>query len=610
VITLCQEVTSHADAGPYAYRWTPGKAYIYSLSHTESSAAEVGGGSLGASQSFSGSSDVQGELWVRCYAQDTTKAVLGLSVRADKAELLAMSAPAIGDDNTTIKSLREAEVLAEVSPEGDVLGVRTGSKTSSVAASYLKGLWASLLAVTRPEPTYELEEKSVVGVSAVRYTWRRNTRSSRELIKSRESWTTVGAVSETLAGKDVKVRGGALAILSTAGHLESLEGEDTLQVAEKSGDVSYSLERKVEVELLRIEDFSSSQELISRLLALRPTRLEDVEISEQAERKALLQRAMGMDVARMVADLSRYGDGGQMPDHARWVWRATGALKLDPKGCAEIAKLAMETNRSSDGRRFMTELLVRVGSDEAQAALREILTAEVSKADPKYYDTLQRLSLLEHPRPELAELARSLLQDENFNVRMGSAFAVGSLSQAYSAQGDESLGAQLNGELRSLLAGAQNLNEEGGYITALGNARRKDNVPLIAKGAKSKSADVRRTTASALRHTQTEEAENTVLELASDEDERVQKSALETLEGWKLEVGHLEALEKKLEDGRISPRARPDLTRLLAKELRSQDQGISQASRRMLEQMMKGPLPSRLRYQIGGLLQGSDISVE
>jgi hypothetical protein len=31
----------------------------------------------------------------------------------------------------------------------------------------------------------------------------------------------------------------------------------------------------------------------------------------------------------------------------------------------------------------------------------------------------------------------------------------------------------------------------------------------------------------------------------------------------------------------------------------------SAASRRMLEQMMDGPLPTRLRYQIGGLLQES-----
>jgi hypothetical protein len=601
---------SQADAGPYAYKWTPGKTYVYRLNHTESSAMELGGGPLGDVGAFSGSANVKGELWVRCYSQDESKAVLGLSVRADQAEIVAMGTPAIGDENATSTALRDAEVFVEVSPNGTVRGVRTSAETNSVAASYLKGLWAVLLAVTQPERSYEVEERSVIGLSKVRYTWRKNARSSRELLKLRESWTNVAAVSGPLSDKDVEKRGGALAVLSSKGHLESMQAEDTLRVAEKSGDVAYELSRKVEVKLERIEGFSQSQELLARLIALRSTKLEEVEVSDQAEQKALLQRTMGMDVARVVTDLLRYGDGGQMPDHARWVWRATGALKLDPKGCTELAKVAVDTNRSSDGRRFITELLVSVGSDEAQAALRELLSADTTKSDPKYYDILQRLSLLEHPQPETAQFAQSLLKDGSFEVRMGSAFTVGALSRALSANGDETLGAQLNTELRGLMESAKDSDEQAGYLAALGNAGREDNVPYIAKAAQSPSSDVRRTTADALRHTQTKEAESTILDLASDRDDSVQRAALETLEGWKLEPRHIEALEKKLEEGRITPQAKTNLTRLLAQELRSGDPDKSAVSRRMLEQMVNGSLPTSLRYQIGGLLKNGSVGSE
>jgi hypothetical protein len=402
----------------------------------------------------------------------------------------------------------------------------------------------------------------------------------------------------------VEVRGGGLATLSSRGHLEAFEGEDFLQVSQNRNELLYKLERSVAVKLLRTESFTLRPQQLSGLLALRSRRLEDIEVSEQAQRKALLQRAMGMDVARVVMDLSTYGDGAQMPDHARWVWRATGALKLDPSGCAELAKLAKDPSRSSDGRRFMTELLVSVGSPEAQAALREILTAETAQQDPKYYDTLQRLSLLERPEPETAALVRDLLKAETFEVRMGGAFTAGSLAQTLSALGEETQASQLNNELQALLQNARTIDDQAGYISALGNAGRAENVPLIAKSVGSESAEVRRSAANALRHTQTPEAEEAVLSLASDEQERVQSAALETLEGWKLEVSHLEALEDTLNEGRVLLGNRSSLAKVLSKEYRSQDAAKAEVSKRMLEKMIAGPLPTSLRYKLDGLLKG------
>jgi len=277
----------------------------------------------------------------------------------------------------------------------------------------------------------------------------------------------------------------------------------------------------------------------------------DVKPSSRANRTQVSDQRIGaMTLDKIVSDIERYGAGGVMPYHERWLWQATGLLTRHPELAATFAKMAMETDAKPRARELLLDLLANVGHAEAQAALREALGSEVLKSAPtaEYTALIQRFSLLKNPDDEsVAFIAQSYQEQELGDVRYGAATAYGSVIDRLSHRDPDaaSLHAQL---LADHLVEATEPVEQRALIGALGNAARPEHGKVLGEFARSELPAVRNAVAHALELHPSPDASDVLLGLMADGSASVRETAMDYLGRRDLTANQVSALLKKAMD--------------------------------------------------------------
>ena len=124
--------------------------------------------------------------------------------------------------------------------------------------------------------------------------------------------------------------------------------------------------------LLRVEPFGVDQALAAAAAVVPSTGPMDVVESGAGRRNALLLRAAGLTGAQLVLDIRAHATMERLPDHNRWLWRATGLLKLEPALCSQLVTLFQDKTLGQETRALILDLLVGAGHATAQEAMRDI----------------------------------------------------------------------------------------------------------------------------------------------------------------------------------------------------------------------------------------------
>ena len=248
-------------------------------------------------------------------------------------------------------------------------------------------------------------------------------------------------------------------------------------------------------------------------------------LSGRSEQSAREQRIDGLTSQAFLDDLSNFGRTGQLPDHARWLRRATALLAANPMLCIELEKWFLDPTMGVPGRTLALDLLTNAGTPEAQHSLVTLLGSQMARRDAAWPLYVQRLSLLSQPTTESATFALSQFEAAHSRDDVGAtAMTLGALAR-HLPQNDSTT-SDFTRRLQTGFAQAQGAERRSMWLDALGASGRAEVLPQVKSATTDSNPLVRATAAHALgvlgEH-------DSLKPLAIDADARVREAAIRHL---------------------------------------------------------------------------------
>jgi hypothetical protein len=398
----------------------------------------------------------------------------------------------------------------------------------------------------------------------------------------------------------VELSGDADAELAPEGHLRSLRLEEHVRVPGQGAAPVMEARVTMRWTLRGLERVEVAKEP-AVLDGLEKRAPGEVVVSAEARRRVLASRADGLTREKLI-DVLSHAASGEVPDPLRFMWRATGLLRLHPEYCKDLEDPFEAA--SAPGKALILDLLASTGHPQAQETIRELLGSKAMRASPDFPALVQRASLLDRPTVETADFVADLYRQARGgagkdDVRHASAMTLGALIRTLPKDGDATgVADELHEELREDLQNAEP-GEQQYLLRALGNAGRADDVPVVVEASHSKSEEVRYASALALRHTDTPEATGALVSLLSDRNTAVQSAALVALAEHTLPAAQLGSIRAAVADGSVHAVNAAQLAGILSQ---APDR---QAAKEALEALAaREDVDARLRAQLRLILSG------
>jgi hypothetical protein len=536
--------------GWVARRWSPGRALTWSFSVDERSVVQLlrqGG----APERIEGELALRGQLqWVELGPEEGAQLV-ELRLAEVTVERLTLSGQALP---VKAEALQGLSALARYDGEGALKALEVPANASPLFGNFMERMARQLQAPWPAAPSEGGWSREVTGGFG-EARWEAQALGCEEArgcgaVMRREAreYASFSFFPAALApdGRDGEA---SLQVRLTAqGQLQGVSMEEALRLTRGGAEVATT---RYEAQWTLLG--SHTVDAGARRAALAKLNFGAPGGAEAARQDALRKRVGGWEIAQVLADLKAHGEGGQMPDHARWLWRTVGLLQLRPETARALEALAASPETSGRARALVLELLGSAGTPEAQAAMREVLGAEAVREAPGYGALVQRFLLVEEPEEaSLAFLEQVYANGEGPDVRYGAASALGA-AVSRSARRDPAGARRRADRLRDDLRAAQDDQGRRALLGALANTRQPGYVEEIMAHSEAQSPEVRAAAANALESMPSEEAVAALLRvLRGERDPQVQVVAARSLAAHRLSAAQLQALAEIVGEGGLS----------------------------------------------------------
>lgn len=466
---------------------------------------------------------------------------VGLAVVACRSfEWRALGSPVL--DGEPCDHLLGAESIALANDDGSLREVRTAPELDEALAHLHLGLWQELGFVRRDAASYVATEHTPRGLAQAEFT----------RVSSNEGGDSVVRFQRRRVRYDAPPNG-------TRAPGQLAHAESTLELRDGSMERLVVDERlegdghvEVHLELTRLSDAPTPPPLeLATLIARRP---DDVDPDREA--RLLERRVAGLTIAELTDQLARFGDAGRVPEHERFLWRATGLLRLHPELAFALEPLFLEDDASSSRRGLVLDLLVHARTAEAQDALRRLLASDTALADPRHALHLQRLALVQAPDAATVTFAALRFDGATSVVdRFAAAYTYAGVARQ---SGDPSIARDAARALEEGLAHAEDPTERLHWVRALGATAAPEAREAIVRHASDPAPSVRVAAIDALARQPGDGRE--LRRALADSHEAVQREALRHVE---LDENDLDALRGLAESDAWRPRNVEPLVRRL-----------------------------------------------
>ncbi|MCU0664139.1 MAG: HEAT repeat domain-containing protein [Myxococcota bacterium] len=586
------------------FDWKTGKRYVYELEYaTKSEVVLELNANDGTAQrdTMNGQGKLGGQLHVDCVGKEGESTWLRVAfAELHTTELQVMGQTVLSDPQKDAAALTSASALVQMGSDGQIARLRFSDQDSSLGNNYLQTIIGDIQVTLGSGASWKVHETTQMGESDAIYKLKAHRGTQASLTKSRPEYKKLYAVTSNLEDKKQTVEG-ATQVEMQDGVIDSLVGQENLAVDSEAGTALLRQSTAVRLRLIRADDIrvQSLAELLRSHAAKRD--LGQIEVSDEAARRASEQQAAGMTTAHIVADLQTFANGGALPHHNRWLWRATGALALDPEGCAQLAPLFRDPQTNATGRALIADLLVMVDNPKAQEVLIGLLSDPSAQAHPDFIDLLQSAANFSQPSKENVSLIRSVLQRSEptgttRDMHLASAHALGTAADKLRESGSAQDAAPLVRELIDRYSKAEDSDARQAFLAGLGNAAAPETEHLIAEAAKDDDPSVRQSAVTGLRKYNTPSAAEALLASVSDSNQSVQAQALSVLKDKPISHPQLLGLQNKLAAGEIHKSNINALAQVIVPMLRTKDK--AELSQAILQDIMGQDIPARLRYSL------------
>lgn len=574
------EITA-AEAVSVGLRLEEGTAYHYRLALAGDKRLEgVGEAPLG------GRLDLDLDLQLRAYPSTGERQLVGVRIGTLRAhEVVVLDTPALPDATTASRILEHREVIIEIDRRGQIEALRFAPEDPTLFKHLAQMIVGELQVIVEPGArTWIAHERNQHGLATTDYAVVDADAEAVELSRTRTDYAEVaGAPTETLPTVEGRYR----VRLARAGHLLRLQGEETIQAGDAmrmSGriDLEFTHSAPITDGLPRLAAHGAGERRVPGV----------VPASDASVRDTLEKRVGGLTPDQLVADLTRVAQGGAIADKNRWLWQATGLLRLKPELAERLVEGFADANHA--GRALTLDLLASVGHARAQAAMRTALGHDLSD-DPRGATLINRLGFIERPTGETLAFAAQRLAESEGAERTAWQYTLGAVAGHHARHGDAARAEAAAAPLLSALSAAQTPEDRRHALRALGNAGLEAHRDALLPHAQDDDRRVRRATARALRHLTDAESEATLANLVIDSDVAVQQAAISTLGKRPLGANHMADFSAQIAKGQIHEDAWPELLDALRDQ-----RGVDAADvQQVLDAMLARPMRrARLRTRI------------
>ena len=466
------------------------------------------------------------------------------------------------DAATAAATFDGRELLLELDATGRVHQAHSDPEAPPFSTLALRYLVAELLPIVESEATWTAgPEPTGLGAAHSYYTLTHadaDTAPTLELRRERLTYDRLEALtSDDIDEHRLALSGEATASLDPSGTLRSLDSSEHLAL---TGATTYVADTAATLVLVRTEDVPA-RDASARLAHLTAQRFDRPPKDPGTQERLLMNRVAGLTGDQLLADLAAYGSGGLLPDHSRWLWRATGLLLLEPGLAADLADTFADGNATH--RELVLDLLAAAGTAQAQLAMRDLLSEPAHQAAAGFPLQLQRLSTLRNPEPATVDLVRGLFDDHHaaHGNHWAAGYALGSTAGAlYDA--DPAAALEAAAPLVEALASVSDATDRRHLLASLGNAALPEHAAAVRAHADDASPHVQAATARALRDLDDQASVDALHGLLADPSVAVQRAALGALQS---RAGAVEDILGRVADGVIHRANFESVTKLLLK---------------------------------------------
>ena len=442
---------------------------------------------------------------------------------------------AIVEPDRACEDLLGTESLATSNDDGQLGEVFTAPELTEALAHLHLGLWQELSFTRRAAASYVATEHTPRGIAEAEFVHEGDRFERRRVTYDAAPGAALPPGTLASSESTLRMRGTTLESLEID---ERFEGEGRL---------------RVHLALARSSDAPTPPAI--ELARFVPRRLDD----RAAERAAdlLERRAAGLTIEALKERLTEFGDAGHVPEHERFLWRATGLLRLHPELAFELESLFVDGHASSARRGLVLDLLVHARTSEGQEVLRRLLDSDVARRDPRHALHLQRLALVDRPDARtVAYATRRFDEAEDVVDRFAAAYTYAGVARESE---DPTVAGEAARALVSELDRATDAASRHHWMRALGATGSPEARSAIVAHLDDPSTSVRVAAVEALARQPGDQSE--LRHALADAHEAVQREALRHVE---LGASELEQLHRLASEGAWSARNVEPLVRRLA----------------------------------------------
>jgi len=475
-------------------------------------------------------------------------------VRDYRLELGTMELISDRDRALAVAALAGKEAFARVDARGVVQSIAYHQDTRAPDRELLRHL-VDMMRVTLPEDrgadTWRAREPTPNGMAHVRYEDEGNA-----LERLRLAYDGLAG----LAGpSEVDQRVASKSSIEIAhGVVRSIDDTEDLEVSGPQGDLASKWTFTA-----KLSDAGSFDPANVHRDDLDTGSGEDA-VTRERERGRDERLSEGWNLGSIEIQLELVGRGKKID--GTFVPRAGAYVRLHPEACPHLVSWFADDRVSDLGKQLTMDVLSNAGSDEAQEAMRQIVSGPARKlAEALRGAIVQRFLFVTKPNTASArfvasEYDRARSAGER-DVEFPAAAALGAVIEHM--EGEDELVKKIDAQLRDDLAERRSPEESVALLRALGNAKMDDDLDAILPFASDTSAPVREQVARSLQSFDDPHASRALLELAADAVPMVDRAAFRALREQSLDDGDWDTLARRVEEGNTSPYADRTLVDLI-----------------------------------------------
>lgn len=535
-------------------RWPVGERAVFGVTWQSTTK----GFSVRGRPAVDGKAGFEGDIAIEALGTKRGETTLALSI----VSVAKLDADISGQAATNLDDMRQALVgphaLLTVSSRGEIKALKfeTGTPVPTQAALRALAVQLHFMLPAAGEDTWETSEPVPMGTMRQRY-----ARDGQRLVRHAVAFERLEGRPETLDGAHV-LHGEAIVDLADA-RLTSIHDNQRWSYTPR-GDAEPFVTTEFTFKAVRKTIGFADLAALARIDTGDFVTIDKPPTDSDLAHRRDTRLAEGVTVSSILMLVDAQARGAKLDGQA--AVKAAAYLRLHPEAAKPLVEKFADGSTDSAGRAFVLDLLTQAGDAPAQEAMRTAL-GRVQLPSSERGLLVQRFSFLTSPTPESVrfveeEYTRAKARGSR-GTAQGAATALGALAQHLDANGDPALANATNARLQAELQTTQDPAILAAVVAGLGNAKRADNVPLLARVAGHSDSRVRSYAADALRSVDAPEARRALMGLTTDVDPTVSSLAFASLHSQTLDQADWRDLATRVTSGKTNRAADASLVGLL-----------------------------------------------